>query len=134
MTDRRLFGTDGIRGVAGQYPLSSKDVLALGRCAGQVLCEESGKARPRVLIVRDTRWSGPELLRHLSQGLRESGVDVFDAGVLCTPAVAHLVTHDLHATILHQLGLNHERLTFRHAGRDYRLTDVYGEVVKEILA
>lgn len=43
-------------------------------------------------------------------------------------------THDLHATILHQLGLDHERLTYRHAGRDYRLTDVYGEVVKELLA
>ena len=42
--------------------------------------------------------------------------------------------HDLHATILHQLGLDHERLTYRHAGRDYRLTDVYGEVVKEILS
>ena len=42
--------------------------------------------------------------------------------------------HDLHATILHLLGLDHERLTFRHAGRDYRLTDVYGRVVKEILA
>ncbi|MFN0021498.1 MAG: DUF1501 domain-containing protein [Pirellulaceae bacterium] len=42
--------------------------------------------------------------------------------------------HDLHATILHLLGLDHERLTFRHAGRDYRLTDVYGRVVREILA
>lgn len=42
--------------------------------------------------------------------------------------------HDLHATILHQLGLNHEQLTFRHDGRDYRLTDVHGEVVKEIIA
>jgi hypothetical protein len=42
--------------------------------------------------------------------------------------------HDLHATILHLLGLDHERLTYRHAGRDYRLTDVYGEVVHEILA
>jgi hypothetical protein len=42
--------------------------------------------------------------------------------------------HDLHATILHLLGLNHEKLTFRHAGRDYRLTDVYGNVVKSILA
>jgi len=41
--------------------------------------------------------------------------------------------HDLHATILHLLGLNHERLTYRHAGRDYRLTDVYGEVVHEIV-
>ncbi|MFK8110992.1 MAG: DUF1501 domain-containing protein [Rubripirellula sp.] len=42
--------------------------------------------------------------------------------------------HDLHATILHLLGLDHERLTYRHAGRDYRLTDVYGRVVQEILA
>jgi hypothetical protein len=42
--------------------------------------------------------------------------------------------HDLHATMLHLLGLDHTRLTRRHLGRDYRLTDVYGEVVKEILA
>ena len=41
---------------------------------------------------------------------------------------------DFHATILHLLGLNHERLTFRHAGRDYRLTDVHGRVVHEIVA
>jgi hypothetical protein len=42
--------------------------------------------------------------------------------------------HDLHATILHLLGLDHERLTYNHAGRDFRLTDVHGEVAKEILA
>ena len=42
--------------------------------------------------------------------------------------------HDLHATILHLLGLDHTKLTWRHIGRDYRLTDVHGEVVKEILA
>jgi len=42
--------------------------------------------------------------------------------------------HDLHATILHQLGLNHEQLTFRHDGRDYRLTDVHGRVVHDLLA
>ncbi|MCO6457229.1 MAG: DUF1501 domain-containing protein [Pirellulaceae bacterium] len=42
--------------------------------------------------------------------------------------------HDLHATILHLMGFDHERLTFRHAGRDYRLTDVHGQVVREILA
>ncbi|HTG45825.1 MAG TPA: DUF1501 domain-containing protein, partial [Verrucomicrobiae bacterium] len=42
--------------------------------------------------------------------------------------------HDLHATILHLLGLNHEKLTFRHAGRDFRLTDVHGHVVKAIMA
>jgi hypothetical protein len=42
--------------------------------------------------------------------------------------------HDLHATMLHLLGFDHERLTYRYAGRDYRLTDVYGEVVRDILA
>ena len=42
--------------------------------------------------------------------------------------------HDLHATILHLLGLDHERLTFKYAGRDFRLTDVHGRVVKEIIA
>ncbi len=43
-------------------------------------------------------------------------------------------THDLHATMLHLLGIDHERLTFRHAGRDFRLTDVHGRVVQEIIA
>ena len=42
--------------------------------------------------------------------------------------------HDLQATILHLFGLDHERLTFRFQGRDYRLTDVHGKVVKEVLA
>ncbi len=42
--------------------------------------------------------------------------------------------HDLHATMLHILGIDHERLTFRHSGRDFRLTDVYGNVVKAILS
>lgn len=42
--------------------------------------------------------------------------------------------HDLHATMLHLLGLNHEELTYRHAGRDFRLTDVHGRVVQEIIA
>jgi arylsulfatase A-like enzyme len=41
--------------------------------------------------------------------------------------------HDLHATILHLMGLDHQRLTFRYAGRDFRLTDVHGRVVEEIL-
>jgi hypothetical protein len=42
--------------------------------------------------------------------------------------------HDLHATLLHMLGLDHEKLTYRHAGRDFRLTDVYGNVVHDILS
>jgi len=42
--------------------------------------------------------------------------------------------HDLHATVLHLLGVDHERLTYRYSGRDFRLTDVEGEVVRPILA
>lgn len=55
----------------------------------------------------------------------EYGIDV-------AKNVVHV--HDFHATILHLMGLDHERLTFRHSGRDYRLTDVAGRVVNEILA
>ncbi|MCA9083370.1 MAG: DUF1501 domain-containing protein [Planctomycetaceae bacterium] len=49
-------------------------------------------------------------------------------------AVDKVHVHDVHATMLHLLGLNHEKLTYRHAGRDFRLTDVYGRVVNEIIA
>ena len=42
--------------------------------------------------------------------------------------------HDLHATILHLLGFDHEKFTYRYAGRDFRLTDVHGTVVKSLIA
>ena len=42
--------------------------------------------------------------------------------------------HDWHATILHILGLDHEKLTYNHAGRDFRLTDVHGKIINSILA
>jgi hypothetical protein len=42
--------------------------------------------------------------------------------------------HDLHATILHLMGLDHEKLTFRYSGRDFRLTDVHGKVMHELFA
>ena len=50
------------------------------------------------------------------------------------PTEGRVHIHDLQATILHQLGLDHEKLTYRFQGRDYRLTDVHGHVIKEILA
>lgn len=55
-----------------------------------------------------------------------------DIGHMAVDGKVHM--HDLHATILHQLGLDHEKLTFRQGGRDFRLTDVHGHVVKEVLA
>jgi hypothetical protein len=55
-----------------------------------------------------------------------------DYGIRVAKDPVHV--HDFHATILHLMGLDHTRLTYRHSGRDYRLTDVYGNVVKGILA
>jgi arylsulfatase A-like enzyme len=54
-----------------------------------------------------------------------------DFGAAAAENKVHM--HDLHATILHQLGLNHERLTFKYAGRNFRLTDVKGAVVKDVV-
>jgi hypothetical protein len=51
-----------------------------------------------------------------------------------TPVANKVSVHDFQATLLHQLGFNHERLTYRFQGRDYRLTDVEGEVIRGILA
>ena len=53
-------------------------------------------------------------------------------GLRATQDKVHI--HDLHASILHLLGLNHERLTYRYAGRDFRLTDIEGNVVHELFA
>ena len=61
---------------------------------------------------------------------QQSGGTVHLAHVVENP----LEVHDLHATLLQLLGLDHEKLVYRHQGRDYRLTDVFGRVVTEILA
>ena len=63
-------------------------------------------------------------------GLRYGRTD--DTGWVAVEDKVH--THDLHATILHLLGLDHTRLTYRHAGRDFRLTDVHGNVVHDVIA
>lgn len=63
-------------------------------------------------------------------GLRYGSTD--DYGYYAAENKVHI--HDLHATILHLLGLNHEQLTYRHAGRDFRLTDVSGTVVRDLFA
>ena len=55
-----------------------------------------------------------------------------DYGAAAVENTMHM--HDLHATVLALLGLDHEKLTFNYAGRDFRLTDVYGNVAKEIIA
>jgi hypothetical protein len=66
----------------------------------------------------------------IKPGIKHGGTD--DFGFFATEGKVHV--HDLHATILHLFGVDHTKLTYRFQGRDFRLTDVHGEVVKEILA
>jgi hypothetical protein len=54
-----------------------------------------------------------------------------DIGLTVADKPVHV--HDFHATILHLLGLDHARLTYHHAGRDFRLTDVFGNVVRDVM-
>ena len=66
--------------------------------------------------------------------VRDYGFVHLSAGDLLRAEQDRVHVHDLHATTLHLLGLDHEKLTYRSSGRDYRLTDVYGNVVKGIIA
>jgi phosphoglucosamine mutase len=85
-TARKLFGTDGVRGEAGTF-LSAELATALGRATTATLEAE----RPQVLIVRDTRESGPMLESALAAGIAAAGGDALLAGVLPTPAASILV-------------------------------------------
>jgi phosphoglucosamine mutase len=82
----RFFGTDGIRGRAGEPPLDPATVQKIGRAIVRAL----GVSGPRVLLGRDTRESGPAIEQHLAAGLAAEGAHVESAGVIPTPAVAHL--------------------------------------------
>ena len=83
----RYFGTDGVRGRAG-FELTVELALRLGRAAGKAFRPE------KVLLARDTRVSGPALSAAAAAGLAAEGCTVFDAGVLPSPAVSHLLPRE----------------------------------------
>src|SRR5580765_3349650 len=84
----RLFGTDGVRGTAGRFPLDHVTVRRLG--AALVRALPSGTAPPRILVGRDTRESGPWIEAELAHGASGQGATVTSAGIVPTPAVAYL--------------------------------------------
>lgn len=84
----KLFGTDGIRAVAGEYPLDEKSIAVLGRAVMNLLRAEG--LPPRVLIGRDTRESGDWIERALSRGIEAGEGHSASAGVIPTSAVSHL--------------------------------------------
>jgi len=88
---RQYFGTDGIRGEVGKFPIVPDFVMRLGYAAGQVLAKNTGThGKPTVLIGKDTRLSGYLLEAALEAGFSAAGVDVMLCGPMPTPAVAYL--------------------------------------------
>lgn len=89
---RKYFGTDGVRGRVGQYPITPDFILRLGYAAGRVLVNrvDTGVHRPGVLIGKDTRNSGYMLEAALEAGFSAAGVDVCLTGPLPTPGIAYL--------------------------------------------
>ena len=89
---RKYFGTDGVRGLVGEAPITPDFVMRLGYAAGTVLARggKSSSGRPVVLIGKDTRISGYMLEAALEAGFSAAGVDVMLAGPMPTPAIAYL--------------------------------------------
>jgi phosphoglucosamine mutase len=86
----RLFGTDGIRGVANEPPLTPDLAYRVGRELVATLAAQHGDEQVRVVIGRDTRRSGPLLESAMAAGLLSAGADCFAVGVLPTPGIALL--------------------------------------------
>src|ERR1019366_8341204 len=102
-TKRRLFGTDGIRAVAGEAPLDATTIFATGLALGHSLhsLRPAATVHPAVILGRDTRESSPWIAATLAAGLRESGARVESAGVVPTPAVALLTrSHGFQAGVV----------------------------------
>jgi phosphoglucosamine mutase len=98
-TARKLFGTDGMRGIAGEAPLDATTVYATGLALGQSLRQSTSD--PRVILGRDTRESSPWIAATVAAGLRKAGTHVESAGVLPTPGVAFLThTHGFTAGVV----------------------------------
>jgi phosphoglucosamine mutase len=85
---RQLFGTDGIRGVAGEFPLTTQSTYLIGRALGHDLIRSA--SQPKAVIGQDTRESSRWIANRVSEGLAAVGVDVHSAGVITTPGVAYL--------------------------------------------
>ncbi|MDP9266716.1 MAG: phosphoglucosamine mutase [Acidobacteriota bacterium] len=133
---RRLFGTDGIRGVAGEFPLDDATVRSIGRALGRRL--SARQAKPSVILGQDTRASSAWIADALSAALAGAGVEVESAGVIPTPGVAHLAhTRGFTAGVV--VSASHNPWTDNgikvFGGDGYKLADaVELEIEREIFA
>ena len=114
------------------FPFQTFREMSESRCAGSWYPDESGGLpRKKPMVSKGTGDSmGDPMASERSSLIGLQGSPV------CREVERSRIQelHDLHATMLHLLGFGHERLTFRHAGHDCRLTDVFGNVVREVIA
>ncbi|MCG6910836.1 MAG: phosphoglucosamine mutase [Deltaproteobacteria bacterium] len=86
----RLFGTDGIRGKANAYPMTPETAVRAGRAAVHFFRRHGRTDRPKIVVGRDTRISGPMLAAAVMAGICSMGGEAVDAGIIPTPGVAYL--------------------------------------------
>ena len=137
---KELFGTDGIRGVAGEYPLDRRTVYAFGVALGRDAARNH--ANPEIVIGADTRESGPWIGEMVAAGLRSCGARVRYAGVITTPGVAYLTrTGDFVAGVMisasHNPYQDNGIKVFGHNG--FKLPDseeheIESEILKQVAA
>src|SRR3978361_2148484 len=137
----KLFGTDGVRGLANVEPVTAETALKLGRAAAHVFTQLNPRtlpagARPKIVLGKDTRLSGYMLENALVAGITSLGVDVLVIGPLPTPGVAY-ITRSLRADAGIVLSASHNSYEdngikfFRHDG--YKLDDKVEQQIEQLV-
>jgi phosphoglucosamine mutase len=138
---KKIFGTDGVRGVANVEPVTAETALKLGRAAAHVFTQLNPRtipegARPKIVLGKDTRLSGYMLENALVAGITSLGVDVLVIGPLPTPGVAY-ITRSLRADAGIVLSASHNSYEdngikfFRHDG--YKLDDQIEQQIEQLV-
>src|SRR4051812_2319568 len=138
---KKIFGTDGVRGVANVEPVTAETALKLGRAAAHVFTTLNPQAhppglRPKIVLGKDTRLSGYMLENALVAGITSLGVDVLLIGPLPTPGVAY-ITRSLRADAGIVLSASHNPYEdngikfFRHDG--YKLDDEVEQKIEQLV-
>src|SRR3989454_611932 len=139
--EKRIFGTDGVRGVANVEPVTAETALKLGRAAAHVFTQLNPRTlpsgtRPKIVLGKDTRLSGYMLENALVAGITSLGVDVLVIGPLPTPGVAY-ITRSLRADAGIVLSASHNPYAdngikfFRHDG--YKLDDQVEQQIEQLV-
>jgi phosphoglucosamine mutase len=139
-SEKRIFGTDGVRGRANVEPVTAETALTLGRAAAHVFknqrAEARNRIRHRIVIGKDTRLSGYMLENALSSGVLSMGVDVIFIGPLPTPGVAY-VTRSLRADAGIVITASHNPYDdngIKFFGPDgYKLDDLTEKLIEELV-